>query len=52
MKGTIGQKLLGWKLTRLEKAWKQGFEDELAALKEGRRGITIQNCVGAAGKFT
>jgi hypothetical protein len=46
--GTIGQKILGWKPTRLGEAWDKDFEDELVALKEGRRGMTIENCVGGA----
>jgi hypothetical protein len=47
VKGTIGQKVLGWNPKRLERDWKQGFEDELSAYMEGRRGITINGCVAA-----
>lgn len=46
VKGTIGGSLLGWKPTRLQQAWDQDFRDELIALSEGRRGITIANCIG------
>ena len=48
VKGTIGQSLLGLAPQRLEEAWNQEFRDELFALKEGRRGITIASCVGAS----
>ena len=45
-KGTVAKKLLGWKPTRLEEAWKKDFVDELEALKEGRRGVTMESCIG------
>ncbi|VUC29273.1 unnamed protein product [Clonostachys rosea] len=45
-KGTQARKLLEWNPTRLEAAWKQDFVDELNALKDGRRGITMESCVG------
>ena len=48
VKGTIGQSLLGWTPQRQEEAWNQEFRDELVALKEGRRGVTIASCVGAS----
>lgn len=48
VKGTIGQSLLGWTPQRQEEAWTQEFRDELVALKEGRRGVTIASCVGAS----
>lgn len=48
VKGTIGQDLLGWKPKRLQEAWDQDFCDELAALREGRRSITIASCIGAS----
>jgi hypothetical protein len=48
VKGTIGQSLLGWTPERQEEAWNQEFRDELVALKEGRRGVTIASCVGAS----
>ncbi|KAF2123915.1 NAD(P)-binding protein [Dothidotthia symphoricarpi CBS 119687] len=46
VRGTVGQKLLGWEPTRLQDAWDQDFEDELKALKEGRRMVTFASCVG------
>ncbi|KAG9202579.1 hypothetical protein G6514_004317 [Epicoccum nigrum] len=48
VKGTVGQSLFGWAPKRQEEAWNQDFRDELVALKEGRRGITISSCVGAS----
>jgi hypothetical protein len=47
VRGTIGQSLLGWTPKRLQKAWDQDFVDELVALREGRRGYTIDSCIGA-----
>lgn len=47
-RGTIGKKLLGWKPKRLQKAWNQDFYDELVALRAGRRGITMESCIGAS----
>jgi hypothetical protein len=47
VKGTIGQKVLGWNPKRSERDWEQDFEDELSAYMEGRRGITINSCVAA-----
>ncbi|KAF3051316.1 hypothetical protein E8E11_005754 [Didymella keratinophila] len=48
VRGTIDQNLLGWILKRQQEAWNQDFYDELVALKEGRRGITIASCIGAS----
>ncbi|KAF2788345.1 NAD(P)-binding protein [Melanomma pulvis-pyrius CBS 109.77] len=48
MKGTLAPKLLGWEPKFLEGAWKQEFVDELVALKEGRRGVTMASCIGAS----
>ncbi|KAJ4352973.1 hypothetical protein N0V95_003766 [Ascochyta clinopodiicola] len=48
VRGTIGQKLLGWEPKRLQKAWDQDFCDELVALSEGRRGMTMESCIGAS----
>ena len=45
-KGTMAKKLFGWNPTRLEDAWRQDFVDELNALKEGRRGVTLESCIG------
>ncbi|KAF2179062.1 NAD dependent epimerase/dehydratase family protein-like protein [Zopfia rhizophila CBS 207.26] len=45
-KGTLGRKLLGWEPKYLEDAWRQDFVDELVALREGRRGITMESCIG------
>lgn len=50
VRGTIGRKLLGWTPKRLQEAWDQDFYDELAALVEGRRGFTLESCIGAAVK--
>lgn len=45
-KGVLARKLLGWEPTRLEDAWEQDFHDELVALKENRRMITMESCIG------
>lgn len=47
VRGTVGQRLFGWNPTKLEDAWDQDFEDEMIAYTEGRRGITLGNCVAA-----
>lgn len=49
--GVLATKLLGWKPTRLEEAWEKDFEDELVALKEDRRMITMANCIGQGEAF-
>ncbi|KAH9992559.1 hypothetical protein F4779DRAFT_239776 [Xylariaceae sp. FL0662B] len=46
MSGTMLRKLVGWKPSRLEDAWKQDFVDELNALREGRRGGTMESAIG------
>ncbi len=46
MTGTQARKLLGWNPSRLEDAWRQDFVDELNALKDGRRGVTMESCIG------
>lgn len=46
--GTMAKKLFGWGPKHLEDAWNKDFVDELDALKDGRRGITMDNCVGKA----
>lgn len=43
--GVVARKLLGWQPTRLDEAWEQEFVDELKALKEDRRMITLANCI-------
>ncbi|CAI6331858.1 unnamed protein product [Periconia digitata] len=43
--GVLATKLLGWKPLRLEEAWEKDFKDELVALKEDRRMITMANCI-------
>ncbi|KAJ4383161.1 hypothetical protein N0V86_001203 [Didymella sp. IMI 355093] len=48
VKGTVGQRLLGWKPKRQQEAWDQDFYDELVALREGRRDITIASCIGVS----
>ena len=45
-KGTVAKNVLGWKPRFLEEAWKKDFKDELVALKEGRRGVTMESCIG------
>ncbi|KAK9414353.1 putative NAD-dependent epimerase/dehydratase domain-containing protein [Seiridium unicorne] len=45
-KGTMLKKLFGWSPSRLEEAWAQDFVDELNALKDGRRGVTMDACIG------
>ncbi|CAH0024720.1 unnamed protein product [Clonostachys rhizophaga] len=46
MKGNEARRLLGWNPSRLEDAWKQGFQDELEALKNGQRPWTLESCIG------
>lgn len=46
-KGTMLPKLVGWKPSRLQDAWKKDFVDELNALKNGERGETLDSCIGA-----
>jgi hypothetical protein len=41
---------LGWKPIRGEVAWERDFEDELKALREGRRGATIASCINEDSK--
>lgn len=45
-KAVLARKLLGWKPKRLQEAWDQEFHDELVALKENRRMVTIESCIG------
>ncbi|KAK4210991.1 hypothetical protein QBC37DRAFT_321152 [Rhypophila decipiens] len=45
-KGTVARKLLGWSPTRLEEAWRNDFVDELEALRDGKRGVTMESCIG------
>jgi len=49
-KAVVARKVLGWEPKRLQKAWEQDFLDELVALKEDRRMITLANCVGMPSK--
>lgn len=44
-KGTV-LKQLGWAPKFLEEAFHKDFVDELSALKEGRRGYTLESCIG------
>lgn len=44
MNSTIAKKL-GWNLEYLEDNFRKDFADELRALKEGRRGNTLESCV-------
>ncbi|CAA9966188.1 NAD dependent epimerase-dehydratase family protein [Pyrenophora teres f. maculata] len=45
-KAMLARRLLGWQPEMLQKAWEQDFKDELVALKEGRRMITMESCIG------
>ncbi|KAF2639330.1 NAD dependent epimerase/dehydratase family protein-like protein [Massarina eburnea CBS 473.64] len=47
---SVARKVLGWKPTRLDEAWRQDFKDELAAMKEGRRIFTFAGVIGAETK--
>ena len=47
MNGTVARKL-GWEPKFLEDAFRQDFVDELNALREGRRGDTLESCVAKA----
>jgi len=47
MSGTILKKL-GWKPKHGVESWIQDFEDEFTALKEGRRGVTFESCIGTS----
>lgn len=46
-KAVLARKLLGWQPKRLIDAWKKDFQDELVALKENRRMVTMESCIGA-----
>ncbi|KAF3035105.1 hypothetical protein E8E12_004077 [Didymella heteroderae] len=48
VRGKICQSLLGRKPKRRQEAWNQDFLDELVALKESRKCITIASCIGAS----
>jgi hypothetical protein len=41
---------LGWKPKRLQEAWEQDFHHELVALKENRRMVTMESCIGVTKK--
>jgi nucleoside-diphosphate-sugar epimerase len=43
--GTVAKQLLGWEPKFLEEAWKKDFVDELKALRDGRRGVTMDSCI-------
>jgi nucleoside-diphosphate-sugar epimerase len=45
-KAVLARKLLGWQPKRLQEAWKNDFRDDLVALKEGRRMVTMESCIG------
>ncbi|KAJ8114132.1 hypothetical protein OPT61_g3914 [Boeremia exigua] len=47
VKGTLGQRLLGWTPTRMQEAWDQDFHDQLVALGVGKSN-TIASCMGAS----
>ncbi|KAF2248074.1 NAD(P)-binding protein [Trematosphaeria pertusa] len=46
-KAVLARKLLGWEPKRLQEAWEKDFHDELVALKENRRMVTMESCIGA-----
>jgi hypothetical protein len=46
MKAVYARKLLGWEPKRGQEAWEKDFRDELIALKENRRMVTLESCVG------
>jgi nucleoside-diphosphate-sugar epimerase len=49
-KAVLARKLLGWEPTRLQNAWEEDFHAELVALKENRRMVTMESCIGATKK--
>jgi nucleoside-diphosphate-sugar epimerase len=49
-KAVLARKVLGWEPKRLQDAWEKDFHDELVALKENRRMITMESCLGVAKK--
>jgi nucleoside-diphosphate-sugar epimerase len=49
-KAVLARKLLGWKPKRLQEAWEQDFHHELVALKENRRMVTMESCIGVTKK--
>ena len=49
-KGVVGREKLGWRPSRGQEAWKKDFGDELRALREGRRNVTIAGCIAEDGK--
>ena len=46
-KAVQARKLLGWEPKRQQNAWKKDFWAELVALKENRRMVTMESCIGA-----
>lgn len=48
MKATVARRL-GWEPRHLDEAWHKDFVDELAALREGRRGNTMESCIAQKG---
>lgn len=44
--GTLGRKLLGWEPRCGQEAWKGDFDGEMKALREGKRGLTMDACLG------
>ncbi|CBX98542.1 similar to NAD dependent epimerase/dehydratase family protein [Plenodomus lingam JN3] len=45
-KAVYAREILGWCPQRLEDAWQTTFLDELVAVKEGRRKLTMEGCIG------
>ncbi|KAL0563959.1 hypothetical protein V5O48_018097 [Marasmius crinis-equi] len=45
-KGVIAKERLGWRPTRFEDAWRKDLVDEMHFFLEGKRGVTIDSCIG------
>ncbi|KAH8660271.1 NAD dependent epimerase/dehydratase [Xylariales sp. PMI_506] len=45
-KGTVAAERLGWNPVHRESAWQQDLVDELQFALAGKRGVTIDNCIG------
>ncbi|KAF2642890.1 NAD(P)-binding protein [Massarina eburnea CBS 473.64] len=46
----VRARALGWEPTRLQEAWEQDFLDELVALQENRRMMSMASCIGTSKK--
>lgn len=47
MSGTV-LRGLGWEPKHGVESWIRDFDDEFTALKEGRRGVTFESCIGTS----